>query len=680
MRSLPDEHDQTLLSLEQGEVLSDRYRLMRELGRGGMGVVWLAEDEHLDNRPVAIKVLPSALCRNARAVARLKKEALTNLELTHPHIVRLFNFEQDPQRSAVAYLVMQYVKGKTLDDLLAEHPDGLPLERVQKWADQLAQAIDHAHAKQILHRDIKPSNIIIDGDDNAYLMDFGIAREAKDTMTRVTGRDSSGTLPYMSPQQVDGQNSKSNDIYSFAASLYEAIKGEPPFSTGDLYQQIKYRQPDPIDHVPHEINVALLCAMSKNSDERPQWLTLQGAIEFDEECRGHGQLRWRYKAALLTIFLFVGLTLTTWMFNWHQIGYGYICLNTADELRPDKRGVITWSFAENLSQKAAHAFLSAGDGRMHGRSLHLQAWCMQLDNNRDGDWSRAIELYAQAARVRGDSGDKSGQGLSLHQKAWCLQPNINPDGIWSRAAGLYGQAARIRGEAGDHLGQGLSLHNKAWCLQPDHNPEGDWSRAVELYGQAARIRGEEGDHRGQGLSLHQQAWSLQPDNNPEGDWSRAFELYGQAARIRGEVGDHRGQGLSLHNQAWCLHPNHNPDGDWSLAAELFEQAARRYKEVGDKRGFGSSLHNQAWCTQPDNNPDGDWSRAAGLYEQAARIYSEVGDKRSQGLSLHQQAVCLIRAKKENMTPAARRLFERAAQLLTDAGDLDGSERSQLWIQ
>jgi len=264
----PDEFDQTLLSLEQGDVLSDRYRLVRELGRGGMGVVWLAEDEQLDDRPVAIKVLPSALCRNARAVARLKKEALTNLELTHPHIVRLHTFEQDPQRSAVAYLVMQYVEGKTLDDLLAEHPDGLPLERVQKWAEQLAQAIDHSHARQILHRDIKPSNIIIDGDDNAYLMDFGIAREAKDTMTRVTGRDSSGTLPYMSPQQLMGKNNRSNDIYSFAATLYEALCGRPPFETGDIASQIRLAQPEAISNLPDEMNTMLLKGLAKEPEDR----------------------------------------------------------------------------------------------------------------------------------------------------------------------------------------------------------------------------------------------------------------------------------------------------------------------------------------------------------------------------------------------------------------------------
>src|SRR5690606_38894379 len=152
------------------------------------------------------KMLPTPLSRDRRSVARLKEEAKKSLDLTHPHIVRLINFEQDESRGGLAFLVMQYIEGQTLNDLLADYPRGLPLERVGKWAEQLAAALDYAHAKGVLHRDIKPSNIMLDGGDNAFLMDFGIAREAKDTMTRVTGRDSSGTLPYMSPQQIMGEN------------------------------------------------------------------------------------------------------------------------------------------------------------------------------------------------------------------------------------------------------------------------------------------------------------------------------------------------------------------------------------------------------------------------------------------------------------------------------------------
>ncbi len=250
-------------------MLAKRYRLVREIGRGGMGVVWLAQDTTLDDREVALKLLPTALTSNARAIARLKKEATTCLDLTHTHIVRLINFEQDTSRGGIAFLVMQYVQGKTLDDVLVDHPQGLPLDRVTTWATQVAEALDHAHAQRILHRDIKPSNIMIDERGNAYLMDFGIAREAKDTMTRVTGRDSSGTLPYMSPQQVDGINSTSNDIYSLAATLYEAIKGEPPFTTGDISHQIHNRPVLPIDGQPGYVNDALLAGLAKDADDRP---------------------------------------------------------------------------------------------------------------------------------------------------------------------------------------------------------------------------------------------------------------------------------------------------------------------------------------------------------------------------------------------------------------------------
>lgn len=261
----------TILSLHPGDNLGARYELIRIIGRGGMGVVWLALDHRLDARPVALKVLPAALSTDKRAVARLKAEAVRNMDLTHPNIVRLHTFDQDPTRQDVAFLVMQYIEGQTLNDLLADHPDGLPTKRVRVWFDQIARAIDHAHSKGILHRDIKPGNIIIEAKTNtAYLMDFGIGREARDTMTRVTGlQDSSGTLPYMSPQQLMGKNDTSNDIYSFAATLYEALSGNPPFHTGDIAYQIRHAEPEPIAHMNGLLNAALQRGLRKESSERP---------------------------------------------------------------------------------------------------------------------------------------------------------------------------------------------------------------------------------------------------------------------------------------------------------------------------------------------------------------------------------------------------------------------------
>ncbi len=265
----PDEFEHTVLSFDAGETLSGRYRLQREIGRGGMSVIWLAADMRLDDLQVAIKLLPTALTMNAHAIARLKQEAKTLLDLSHPHIVRLMTFEQDSSRRGVAFLVMQYVDGWTLEELLAENPDGLQVDRVIRWAGQVAESIDYAHERGILHRDIKPSNIIVDRDDNAYLMDFGIARDAKDTMTRLTGRDSSGTLPYMSPQQLRGMNSRANDIYSFAATLYEAISGSPPFSTGDMQYQIMHTRPRVLDGQSDRLNRGLQAGLAKEPRDRP---------------------------------------------------------------------------------------------------------------------------------------------------------------------------------------------------------------------------------------------------------------------------------------------------------------------------------------------------------------------------------------------------------------------------
>lgn len=263
--------NQTNLSLSHGDTLLSRYRLDKVLGRGGMGTVWLAFDQ-LTQMQVALKLLPAALTGDKRSIARLIDEANRNLQLTHEAIVRLHAVQQDPARGGLAFLVMQYIDGQTLDDILAGHPKGFPLEKALPWFQRVAQAIDFAHGRGLLHRDIKPANIIIETKTNAaYLMDFGIAREARDTMTRVTAgaADSSGTLLYMSPQQLMGENTKSNDIYSFGITIYETLAGEPPFRTGDIAAQIRSTAPQMISSVPDAANRALARALAKQPAERP---------------------------------------------------------------------------------------------------------------------------------------------------------------------------------------------------------------------------------------------------------------------------------------------------------------------------------------------------------------------------------------------------------------------------
>ena len=251
-----------------GQTLSERYHLVREVARGGMGVVFEAEDIELENRRVAVKVLPPELSHSAKAKKRLKKEAIAAMELTHQNILRLHGFEQDEE---VAYLVMEYLAGETLDEALAEE-EALSLERVLAIAKDVCPALEYAHSKGVIHRDIKPANLMYESENEGSavkLTDFGIAYVVKDSMTRLTGLESAGTLLYVSPEQLrNDPPSPQSDQYSLAATLYELLDGDPPFTGAGLAHKILEAKARPIEDVPDYVNSALLKALSKNPDER----------------------------------------------------------------------------------------------------------------------------------------------------------------------------------------------------------------------------------------------------------------------------------------------------------------------------------------------------------------------------------------------------------------------------
>ena len=187
-----------------GALLANRYRIVRQLGQGGMGSVWLAEDTQLDDKPFAVKMLPSILVSNKRAYRQLKDEALVAMQLVHPNIVQVRAFEENDGNP---FLVMDYVDGQTLDDYLAEKGT-LTEDEVIRVLRPVAAALDYAHAKGVIHRDVKPGNVMVAKDGTPCILDFGIAREIQETITRVTGTLSSGTLLYMSPEQLMGESPK----------------------------------------------------------------------------------------------------------------------------------------------------------------------------------------------------------------------------------------------------------------------------------------------------------------------------------------------------------------------------------------------------------------------------------------------------------------------------------------
>ena len=249
----------------EGTLLAGRYRIVRQLGQGGMGSVWLAEDTQLDNKLFAIKMLPSILVCNKRAYRQLKDEALVAMKLTHTNIVTLRAFEEN---NGNPFLVMDYIDGQTLDDYLAEKGKLSEGETI-KLLKPIALALDYAHGEGVVHRDVKPANVMLRKDGHPFILDFGISREMQETMTRVTGKLSSGTLLYMSPEQLRGLPPKpAQDVYSFAAMAYECMSGHPPFYRGAIEDQIKNEQPEPLE--PHIIiRGPVSQGLSKNPEARP---------------------------------------------------------------------------------------------------------------------------------------------------------------------------------------------------------------------------------------------------------------------------------------------------------------------------------------------------------------------------------------------------------------------------
>ena len=261
---------QTIRFVTVGQTLSDRYKLVEELGRGAMGIVFKAEDELLEGMEVAIKVLPPELANDKRSKKRLRKETLAAIKLSHPNILRINGFQEDGD---IPYIVMEYLQGHTIEDEAVDREDEvLELPEVLEIAKSVCEALDYAHECGVVHRDIKPTNLIYHKQNEQLIVkvaDFGIAYQIKNSVTRLTGYESSGTLYYVAPEQLRGERpQKASDQYSLAATLYELLAGDPPFFGAGMSQQIMSVKPKPIADIPDHVNEALLKALAKKPEDR----------------------------------------------------------------------------------------------------------------------------------------------------------------------------------------------------------------------------------------------------------------------------------------------------------------------------------------------------------------------------------------------------------------------------
>lgn len=274
--------DSSIRGLVAGQKVLKRYTLKRVLGRGGMGVVWLVRDDELD-RDIAFKFLPDIVYHDKAAVESLKRETRRSLELTHPNIVRIYDFAQDEHCAGIS---MEYVAGDTLSNLRVCQPTHVfEVSELEKWVRQLCLALDYAHKEaRVAHRDLKPANLMLNNRGVLKIADFGISRSISDNMTRVSSavHGASGTLVYMSPQQALGEAASAlDDIYSLGATLFELLTSKPPFFTGEIMTQVREKTPPTLAErrkqlgimgkpIPPEWEETVAACLAKDPAKRPQ--------------------------------------------------------------------------------------------------------------------------------------------------------------------------------------------------------------------------------------------------------------------------------------------------------------------------------------------------------------------------------------------------------------------------
>jgi len=244
-----------------------KYRLLKKIGKGGMGEVYLAQNEET-GREVALKILPSELTRNTQYIERFRREATSVARLEHPHIIKVYEIDE---QDGVYFFSMEYLGGLTLRSFI-DRSGRIPVPDAVAIITDIAGALEFAHSRGIIHRDVKPDNIIADESGAFKVMDFGIARMEEGTQLTVTG-SIMGTPDYMSPEQASGKKVDLRaDIYSLGIVFYEMVTGKLPFSgkTAGEVLQLHIRQvPESPKTINPDIPGKLASVINKMIEKQP---------------------------------------------------------------------------------------------------------------------------------------------------------------------------------------------------------------------------------------------------------------------------------------------------------------------------------------------------------------------------------------------------------------------------
>ncbi|MDX6364028.1 serine/threonine-protein kinase [Streptomyces sp. NPDC058274] len=273
-------HDMSLYSGRPSGLIGQQiagYRIEREIGRGGMAVVYRAKDLRLE-RTVALKLLAPELARNDTFRRRFTHESRVAAAIDHPHIVPVF---EAGETDGVLYIAMRYVSGQDLRHLL-DREGPLPVGTAVRIAAQVASALDAAHNHGLVHRDVKPGNILVaagtdsDHPEHVYLTDFGLTKKSLSLTGFTSVGQFVGTLDYVAPEQISGRPVDGRcDVYSFACVVHEILTGKPPFQRDDdmaLLWAHQYDQPPPLTDKRPDLTAAadgvLAKALAKSPDDR----------------------------------------------------------------------------------------------------------------------------------------------------------------------------------------------------------------------------------------------------------------------------------------------------------------------------------------------------------------------------------------------------------------------------
>ncbi len=264
-------------------LIAGTYKVVKQIGIGGMGIVYEGLDTALE-RPVAIKKMRDEIRSDPRERERFLKEARTVAKMHHPNIVEIYAVNEDGQN---AYLIFEYVDGKTVSDVI-HRKKKLSFSEAVGVLKGVSAALEYAHGRGVIHRDLKPSNIMINREREVKVMDFGVARIAKDSMSRLSMTNTVvGTPPYMAPEQEQGMVRKSSDIYALGVCFYEMVTGEMPFrgvGAGMLMAKINNTYTPAsmvVEGLPDGFDKVLARALDPDPDKR-----YQSADNFLRELKG----------------------------------------------------------------------------------------------------------------------------------------------------------------------------------------------------------------------------------------------------------------------------------------------------------------------------------------------------------------------------------------------------------